>query len=43
MIDYGLFEKKSRHDSSYCEELLQFMIMPRLGHNLENYFQKMDC
>ena len=42
MIDYGLFEKKARHDSS-CEELLQFMIMPRLGHNLENYFQKMNC
>ena len=43
MIDYGLFEKKTRHDSSYCEELLQFMIMPRLGHNLENYFQTMNC
>ena len=35
MIDYGLFDDKD--DKGENEEvLLMYMIMPRLGHNLEN-------
>ena len=33
----------SSPEKAYTDELQQFMIMPRLGQNLENYFETIKC
>ena len=35
-------QQESSLDQSTNNELKQFMIMPRLGRNLENYFESMN-
>ena len=37
MIDYGI------HVSPHSKDLQQYMIMPRLGQNLQSYFEHLHC